>query len=117
MANVIDNDTPLILIADEGKKCSRCGKEKPIWHFYRNNDPKSKDSLQSWCKTCHREYKQERRQLEIIHKCECEDVTLKSLVKDIPHMDSKKVTDTRKALKAVIALLGRKKCVRRKRTK
>ena len=34
----------------ESKKCTKCGKGKPTTNFYKN--PKTKDRLSSWCKSC-----------------------------------------------------------------
>jgi hypothetical protein len=40
------------------KKCSKCGKTKGVWDFYR--DYRSSDGLKSQCKECHNGYEKTR---------------------------------------------------------
>jgi len=42
------------------KVCNKCGKEKPISEFHKNRN--SKDGLNSWCKKCHKEYRDENKE-------------------------------------------------------
>ena len=39
------------------KRCSKCGKVKPVTEFYKNRT--SKDGLRFWCKECCRQYDRE----------------------------------------------------------
>ena len=44
------------------KKCRRCEGVKHETEFYA--DPQNKDGLHSWCKSCHKEAKKERKRKE-----------------------------------------------------
>ncbi len=43
------------------KRCSKCGKVKPVSEF--NKDKRAKDKLRFWCKQCDKEYQKEYRKL------------------------------------------------------
>lgn len=40
------------------KTCHRCNAEQPLAEYYRC--PRYRDGFQTWCKTCHREYRADR---------------------------------------------------------
>ena len=47
-------------LAEPTKRCSRCGKVKPLDEFYRHS--KSKDQHDVWCKSCSNKCRQTRRE-------------------------------------------------------
>lgn len=51
----MEREEILILTNDEGKVCSRCGKRKPLTHFYRSRH--SRDTYQSYCISCQQAYR------------------------------------------------------------
>ena len=53
------------------KRCSKCGRVKPISAFYKNTS--KKDGHQAWCKTCTKEHIKKAITAEIVNKVKAED--------------------------------------------
>lgn len=85
----------LILTNEIDKRCTRCGKVKPITSFYRKG---LDGDTQTWCIHCQRDYKRVRRAESIINKLGFKDVKIADVIKVASGLTGKQKTDLRQAL-------------------
>lgn len=106
----VERDT-LVLYNDEDKKCAKCGKNKPLYHFNRSRS--SADTYQSYCKECQHKYNAERRLKREIRKLNYLSMSLLDIVETSGRLSYSEKVDLVRLLNNVIKDIGLKKRTRK----
>lgn len=96
----------LILTNDLDKKCAHCGRVLPILRFYRKRE--AKDTYQSWCIECQREYKAKRYIETKAKRMKVGMVNVVELPDKLDTMSRDELVIMRSILKKALALANKK---------
>jgi recombinational DNA repair protein (RecF pathway) len=96
----------LILTNDLDKKCAHCGRVLPILKFYRKRE--AKDTYQSWCIECQREYKAKRYVETKSKRIMAGSLMLSEIPGKMDTMSREELVITRNVLKKTLSLFNKK---------